>query len=104
LFGGIGEVSVVSLLAPQGPFTAVLLCELSAGGSVGRHVQEEFPEIVVGLAGEGRATIDGREHALGPGSTVYLPLGSVLAIENRSAEEPLTYLIVKARDEARGAP
>jgi quercetin dioxygenase-like cupin family protein len=87
----------MSLLAPSGPFTAVLLCELSPGGSVGRHVQEEFPEIVIGLSGDGQTTIDGQARALGPGDTVYLPLGSVLSIENHSAGEPLTYLIVKAR-------
>jgi mannose-6-phosphate isomerase-like protein (cupin superfamily) len=33
---------------------------------------------------------------LGPGDVVHLPLGAVLSLENRSAERPLRYLIVKA--------
>lgn len=99
LFGGTGTVSVWDLLeggqAP--PFTAVLGCELAPGGSVGRHQQEQFPEIVVGLGGDGVASVDGEEYSMCRGDVVHLPLGSVLALRNRSATEPLVYLIVKAR-------
>lgn len=98
LFGGKGTVTVWNLLgrlqAP--PFTAVLSCELEAGGSVGRHHQEHFPEIVVGLEGDGAAVVDGEEQALRAGDVVFLPLGSSLALENRSAVDVLRYLIVKA--------
>ena len=98
LFGGKGDVSVSSLLDGNGaPFTAVLWCELTPGGSVGHHVQQEFPEIVIGIEGDGAATVDGAPHPLGHGDVVHLPLGSVLSIENRSSEVSLTYLIVKAR-------
>jgi len=98
LFGGRGEVRVLSLLhGPAEPFTAVLSCELAAGGTVGRHRQEEFPEIVIGLEGDGEATIDDVARSLGPGDVLYLPFGSVLSIANRSDEAPLRYLIVKAR-------
>ena len=99
LFGGRGEVRVTDLLgglaAP--PFSAVLDCELAHGGTVGAHRQQEHPEIVVGQAGEGEAIVDGVVHPLGPGDVVYLPLGSVLALRNRSDAAPLRYLIVKAR-------
>jgi quercetin dioxygenase-like cupin family protein len=98
LFGGSGDVAVSSLLDRDGaPFTAVLWCELTPGGSVGRHVQEEFPEIVIGITGDGAATVDGAPYPLGRGDVVHLPLGSVLSLENRSNDLPLTYLIVKAR-------
>ena len=98
LFGGRGEVRVWSLLDVEAdPFTAVLSCELAPGGSVGPHVQEEFPEIVIGVEGHGEATVDARLHGLSSGDAVYLPLGSVLTIENRSPDEPLRYLIIKAR-------
>jgi len=97
LFGGEGTVTVWDLLgrAAAPPFTAILGCELEARGSVGRHVQEEFAEIVIGLEGEGVATVDGAERALGPGDVVHLPLGAVLSIDNRG-ETPLRYLIIKA--------
>jgi quercetin dioxygenase-like cupin family protein len=98
LFGGTGDVSVFSLLGGDAsPFTAVLWCELSPGGSVGPHVQQEFPEIVIGIEGDGAATVNGAPYSLGSGDVVHLPLGSVLSLENRSSERPLTYLIVKAR-------
>lgn len=98
LFGGSGDVAVTSLLDREGaPFTAVLWCELTPGGSVGRHVQQEFPEIVIGIAGDGAATVDGAPYPLGRGDVVHLPLGSVLSIENKSNDLRLTYLIVKAR-------
>ena len=62
LFGGDGAVTVWNLLgrAAADPFTAVLSCELDPAGSVGRHQQTEYPEIVVGLEGDGVAVV-GRE-------------------------------------------
>ena len=98
LFGGVGEVRVLSLLHGTGePFTAVLACELAPGGSVGAHVQQEFPEVVIGVGGEGEARVNGAVHPLDAFHAVYLPLGAALEIVNRSAREPLRYLIVKAR-------
>jgi quercetin dioxygenase-like cupin family protein len=98
LFGGRGTVVVADLLGKQvlEPFRAVLGCELEPGGSVGPHVQQEHPEIVVGIAGEGTATVDGVVRRLASGDVIVLAHGSVLAIEN-PGEEPLRYLIVKAR-------
>jgi quercetin dioxygenase-like cupin family protein len=98
LFGGVGEVRVVSLLqSASEPFTAVLSCELSPGGSVGAHVQQDFPEVVIGVGGEGEARVNGAVHPLDASRAVYLPLGAVLEIVNRSERAPLRYLIVKAR-------
>lgn len=99
LFGGRGAVYVWDLLgsASAEPFAAVLYCELEPGGSVGPHVQQELPEIVVGLDGDGEARVDERTLPLRAGDVVHLPLGAVLAIDNRSDEQPLSYLIVKAR-------
>jgi quercetin dioxygenase-like cupin family protein len=97
LFGGHGEVRVWSLLAGRAPpFTAALSCELEAGGHVGRHVQEHYPEIVIGLEGRGEARVGGQPRPLEPGELVYLPLGEVLEIINLDAEAPLRYLIIKA--------
>jgi quercetin dioxygenase-like cupin family protein len=99
LFGGRGEVRVSDLLGARAapPFAAVLDCELAPGGTVGAHRQQEHPEIVIGLSGDGEATVDGAPHRLCGGDVVHLPLGSVLALRNRSDAEPLRYLIVKAR-------
>jgi quercetin dioxygenase-like cupin family protein len=100
LFGGRGAVRVWNLAPHQGPrapFAAVLACELDPGGSVGTHVQEHFPEIVIVIAGRGTARVNGSDRVLEPGTLVELPLGETLALENGSASEPLRYLIIKAR-------
>lgn len=99
LFGGRGTVKVFNLdPSPMPPFTAALWCELEQGGEVGRHVQEEFPEIVIGLEGHGEASVDGAALPLRPGNVVQLPLGAVLSLRNLSAQAPLRYLILKAQD------
>ncbi len=99
LFGGQGRVDVYDLLQGRGmpPFAAVLACELAPGGSVGAHRQEDCPEIVVVLEGRGEATVNGTSQPLEPGMVVRLPLGSVLALRNLDDDQPLAYLIVKAR-------
>jgi quercetin dioxygenase-like cupin family protein len=98
LFGGTGAVKVYNLArAPIPPFTAALWCELDPGGSVGRHRQDHFPEIVIGIEGDGEATVGDQAHPLVPGSVVHLPLGSVLSLRNNDGQAPLRYLIIKAQ-------
>ena len=75
----------------------MLACELAPGGKVGTHRQEHYPEIVVVTEGEGTAELDGVASPIGIGSAIALPLGSTLALANGSSEQPLRYLIVKAR-------
>jgi len=98
LFGGTGSVRVWALSSdPALPFTAVLACELEAGGSVGAHVQEQFPELVIGLSGSGRTRVDGVAAAFAAGSVVELGRGQTLSIVNASSDAPLRYLIIKAQ-------
>jgi quercetin dioxygenase-like cupin family protein len=97
LFGGSGVVCVWSLLRGDAPpFSAVLACELAPGGNVGTHLQQRDREIVVCLAGEGTATVEGQAQPMRPGTVAYLPFGRSLAIRNDSSHAPLRYLIVKA--------
>jgi len=98
LFGGKARVRVWDLApTPATPFAAVLACELEAGGSVGTHLQEHFPELVIGVEGTGSVEVNGARSDFGSGRVVELPLGHTLAIANDSATAPLRYLIVKAR-------
>lgn len=103
LFGGTGTVAVWDLLgrlsAP--PFSAVLSCELEAGGEVGKHVQQRDPEILIGLSGDGEAEVDEVVQPLVPGSVIYLGHGQTLSIRNRSDVEPLRYFIIKAQIKAQ---
>jgi glyoxylate utilization-related uncharacterized protein len=98
LFGGRGTVRVWNLSpTPMPPFTALLACELDPGGSVGAHVQQEFPETLIVIEGHGEAKVSEEPVALAPGVVVFLPLGKTLALENGSANVPLRYLIIKAQ-------
>ena len=99
LFNGRGEVRVWDLLARRAapPFEAALWCELEAGGSVGAHRQQEHPELVVCVAGGGAAWVGDQRHPLAPGACVFLPFGALLRLE-AAREEPLSYLIIKARE------
>ena len=101
LFGGTGMVRVWALTAaPAAPFTAVLACELEAGASVGTHVQELFPELVIGISGSGSASVDGVSRPFSGGSVVELGRGQTLAFDNRDSQVPLRYLIIKSAGEA----
>jgi len=99
LFGGNGAVLVWNLCVgePQPPFGAILACELEGGGSVGTHRQPEFAEVLIVLEGAGVARVDGAPMPLQPGAVVPLALGGTLALENGSPQQPLRYLIVKAK-------
>lgn len=97
LFGGTGSVRVWDLGAAPPPFTAVLFCELDAGGRIGEHVQQTDQEVVIVVAGEAVLYVDGRPRACVPGDAVGLPLGSTLSIDNASPNVTVRYLIVKAR-------
>ena len=98
LFGGKGAVRVWALTgAPALPFTAVLACELDAGGSVGPHVQEQYPELVIGISGSGSTSVNGASTQFDAGSVVELARGQTLAIVNESPDVPLCYLIIKAQ-------
>jgi len=50
---------------------------------------------VIGLEGDGAATVNDDSFDLCPGDVVHLEHGEVLSITNRSAEAPLRYLIIK---------
>lgn len=98
LFGGRGVVRVWALISvPKAPFTAVLACELEPGASVGAHVQQQFPELVLAVAGSGSVNVDGEARPFDAGSVIELGLGQILSIANASTEEPLRYLIIKAQ-------
>jgi quercetin dioxygenase-like cupin family protein len=102
LFGGCGRVLVWNLLGRRAapPFTAVLSCVLEENGRVGRHKQDEYDEIVVGLTGYGEARVNGKAQPFGPGAVVFLPLGSALELVNEAPDKELRYLIIKAEHRA----
>ena len=48
------------------------------------HYHRDWEETVYGLAGDTRFTVDGREHAIGPGDHLFVPRGIVHGFDNRT--------------------
>jgi len=98
LFGGSGAVDIWNMRTSNcPPFSASLWCSLEPNGVVGRHRQQDDPEIVICIAGEGVAMIGKTAHVMVSGVMLYLAFGQVLSIENKSDVESLDYLIIKAK-------
>ena len=77
LFGGQGAVDIWNLRASASPpFSASLWCSLEPNGFVGRHRQQDDPEIVICLSGEGIATIGKTDHHLQRGGDGLSSIGS----------------------------
>ncbi len=106
LFGGVGAVRVWNLLGTgrAEPFSAVLACELEPGASVGPHVQQRDPEIVLGVEGSGVAEVAGTAYPLIPGAVIHVPHGKRLSLQNASATDPLRYLIIKSKQALAESP
>lgn len=101
LFGGQGAVRVWALTPrPALPFTAILACELEPGASVGPHVQQDYPELVIAISGSGSVQVNGVATTFAAGQVVELAHGHTLAISNASSAQPLRYLIIKAKQAA----
>ena len=98
LFGGVGAVRIWNCLPPNptDPFRAALWCELDPGGSVGRHRQTAYPEVILCVGGSGRAVIGDTAHVLVRGTLVHLPLGTSLSLHNDREDATLEYVIIKA--------
>jgi quercetin dioxygenase-like cupin family protein len=58
----------------------VNLIVLTHGAGIDEHVNTEVDALAVGVAGEGRITIDGRSLELGPGVLVMIPKGAARSI------------------------
>lgn len=73
----------------------VNLLVFGAGEGVAEHVNGEVDVLLVGVAGEGVATIDGRPHPIGPGRAVLIPKGARRG--TRAAEARFSYLTCHRR-------
>lgn len=96
-----GDVRWQTLLSSEQTHSHSMTCgvtEIGVGGNgilnVHRHVQ---PEIYYVLAGQGIVTLDGAEHHIKAGSTVFIPGGMEHAVRN-TGEQPLRFFYVFAAD------
>ncbi len=74
-----GKASVTILARGQNAFVGRL--EMEAGASVPEH-RDETEEYIHVLEGSGTMVIEGREHAVEPGTTIYMPPDALVEFHN----------------------
>jgi mannose-6-phosphate isomerase-like protein (cupin superfamily) len=67
----------------------LVLMTLKGGEEIGLETHDDVDQFIRVEAGQGRAILDGREHALEDGSAVVIPAGTAHNIVNASPTEPL---------------
>lgn len=91
---GGGAAKIWALARGHNAFLGKL--EMAPGGKVPEHrdATEEYIHI---LSGGGTFTIDGQTHAVGPGTTIYMPANALVSFDN--GPEPLVAIQVFAGPE-----
>jgi len=78
-----GKASITTLARGEQAFVGKLT--LAPGGAVPQH-RDPTEEYIHVLEGSGVITIDGVEHALSPGATVYMPANAEVSYANGDQE------------------
>ena len=72
-----------------GPAIQLVLMAIGPGDEIGLETHDDVDQFIRVEAGQGKAILDGREHALEDGSAVVIPAGTAHNIVNVSTSEPL---------------
>lgn len=89
-----GKATVTILARGREAFLALLDMQPGAAVPLHRDATEEYIHV---LSGGGTITVDGTAHAIGPGTTVYMPADAEVQFQNGDA--PLTAIQVFAGPE-----
>ncbi len=72
-----------------GPNSQLVVMSIGAGEDIGLETHDEVDQFIRVEAGEGKAILNGEEHALQDGSAVVIPAGVEHNVVNTSSTEPL---------------
>lgn len=72
-----------------GPHSQLVVMALKPGEDIGMEVHGDVDQFIRVEAGEGKAILDGVEHALADGSAVVIPAGTMHNVVNTSQTEPM---------------
>ncbi len=72
-----------------GPKVQLVLMSIEPGDEIGLETHDDVDQFIRVEAGQGKAVLDGREHALEDGSAVVIPAGTAHNIVNVSTSQPL---------------
>jgi quercetin dioxygenase-like cupin family protein len=73
---------------------AMSLVAVRPGAAVPAHTHHDEEQVYYVLRGHGTVTLGSRRHAVGPGSAVYIPLGTEHGVSNDSQTDLFEYLYV----------
>ena len=71
------------------PHIQVVVMSLAPGEEIGLETHDDGDQFIRVEAGQGKAILNGKEHALEDGSAVVIPAGTEHNIVNSSQQEPL---------------
>lgn len=72
-----------------GPHSQLVVMALKPGEDIGMEVHGDVDQFIRVEAGQGKAILDGVEHALADGSAVVIPAGTMHNVVNTSKTEPM---------------
>lgn len=72
-----------------GPKVQLVVMTIAPGDEIGLETHDDVDQFIRVEAGEGKAILDGREHAVADGSAVVIPAGTRHNVVNTSRTESL---------------
>jgi len=85
-----------------GPHAQVVVMSIPAGGEIGEEVHAAVDQVLVFVAGEGHAVLEGRRSQVGPGSLVHVPAGTRHNFVNSGPADLKLYTIYAPPQHAPG--
>lgn len=85
-----------------GPRAQIVVMSIPPGGEIGEEVHEHVDQVLVFVAGEGVAILEGQESAVRPDRLVHVPAGLRHNVLNRGSVDLRLYTVYAPPQHAEG--
>ena len=85
-----------------GPHSQVVVMSIPPGGEIGEEVHPDVDQVLVFVAGEGAAILDGERSVVGPGRLVHVPAGTRHNFVNTGPTDLRLYTVYAPPEHAPG--
>jgi mannose-6-phosphate isomerase-like protein (cupin superfamily) len=85
-----------------GPHSQVVVMSISVGGEIGEEVHDTVDQVLVCVAGEGLAVLEGVRSPVSPGHLVHVPAGTRHNLVNSGATDLKLYTVYAPPQHAIG--
>jgi mannose-6-phosphate isomerase-like protein (cupin superfamily) len=85
-----------------GPYSQVVVMSIPPGGDIGDEVHPDVDQVLVFVAGEGAAILDGARSIVGPGRLVHVPAGTRHNFVNTGPTDMRLYTVYAPPEHAPG--